>query len=134
MPSAAQAESFRGAGAQVCIVGAGASGIAMAKALVERQVPFDLFEGAARIGGLWVEEEAGKVLAYRSLHMNSSKRRMQFSDYPMPASYPDFPSRDEVAAYLAEYARHFGVYDRVALGCNVSKVDRASRGGWDVEV
>jgi cation diffusion facilitator CzcD-associated flavoprotein CzcO len=114
----------------VCVIGAGASGIAMAKALLDRKVAFDWFERAQRIGGLWAEGEGCNAVAYQSLHMNSSKRKMEFNDYPMPDPYPDFPSRDEVAAY----ARHFGVYDRVALGRNVTKVERLSSGGWAVHI
>jgi hypothetical protein len=105
----------------------------MAKALLDRGVEFDWFERSSRVGGLWAEAERGHTVAYRSLHLNSSKRKMQFSDYPMPDAYPDFPSREQVAAYLASYARHFGVYDRVALGREVTDVAPAP-GGWAVSV
>ena len=29
--------------------------------------------------------------SYRSLHINTSRERMEYSDFPMPKSYPDFP-------------------------------------------
>ncbi len=118
-------------GARACVVGAGAAGIAMAKALLDRGVEFDWFERAPRLGGLWAED-GGRSIAYRSLHINSSKRMMQFSDYPIPAAYPDFPSRGQVATYLAAYARHFEVDGRVTLGREVTDIRRASGGGWQV--
>ena len=36
--------------------------------------------------------------AYRSLHINTSRERMEYSDYPMPESYPDFPHHTQIAA------------------------------------
>ena len=38
----------------VAIIGAGSSGIAAAKALHERSVPFDCYEASDRVGGNWV--------------------------------------------------------------------------------
>jgi hypothetical protein len=119
---------------RVCVVGAGAAGVAVAKALLQRGVEFDCFERAPRVGGLWVQGEHGDRAAYRSLHINSSKRRMQFSDYPMPDSYPDFPSREEVAAYLADYARHFGVHGRVEKGRDVTHIEQLPSGAWSVKL
>ena len=44
----------RAALARACIIGAGSSGIAAAKALHERGIPFDCFEKSDRVGGNWV--------------------------------------------------------------------------------
>jgi dimethylaniline monooxygenase (N-oxide forming) len=119
---------------RVCVVGAGAAGVAVAKALLERGVEFDCFERAPRVGGLWDEGEREDRAAYRSLHINSSKRRMQFSDYPMPDYYPDFPSRAQVASYLAGYARHFGVSERVESGRDVTCIEQLPSGAWSVQL
>jgi dimethylaniline monooxygenase (N-oxide forming) len=119
---------------RVCIVGGGAAGITMAKALLERDLPFDCFERASQLGGLWAEGENEYVVGYRSLHLNSSKRQMQFGDYPFPDNYPDFPSRAQVATYLADYARHFGVAERVQLGRDVTDIAPTAAGGWTVRV
>jgi dimethylaniline monooxygenase (N-oxide forming) len=121
-------------GARVCIVGGGAAGIAMAKTLLDRGLEFDCFERASQLGGLWAEAENDYMVAYRSLHLNSSKHQMQFRDYPFPDSYPDFPSRAQVASYLAAYARHFGVADRVALGSEVTDIRQTVSGSWEVRI
>jgi hypothetical protein len=118
--------------APVCIVGAGAAGITMAKTLLERGVEFDCFERGPRLGGLWAEGDGDYAVSYRSLHINSSKRQMEFRDYPFPDHYPDFPSRSQVAAYLAAYARHFGVDDHIALGSTVTDLSPIERGRWAV--
>ncbi|HEX2393498.1 MAG TPA: NAD(P)-binding domain-containing protein [Solirubrobacterales bacterium] len=121
---------------RVCIVGAGSGGVAMAKALAERGIGFDCFERSSRFGGLWSEgERADRPGAgYRSLHLNSSKRKMEFGDFPMPEHYPDFPSRQQVGAYLASYARHFGVAERVQVGRQVTEIASSPCGCWAVRV
>jgi cation diffusion facilitator CzcD-associated flavoprotein CzcO len=123
-------------GARVCIVGAGGGGVAMAKALAQRDLPFDWFERSSQLGGLWSQsdDERRRGAAYSSLHLNSSKRRMEFSDFPMPEEYPDFPSLREVAAYLAAYADRFGVAGRVSLGREVTGVGKSACGCWAVRI
>src|SRR4026209_1067002 len=92
------------------LTGAGSSGIAAAKALHERGIPFDCFEKSDRVGGNWVfGNRNGMSSAYRSLHINTSRERMQFSDFPMPESYPDFPHHTHIAAYFEAYVDHYGL-------------------------
>jgi dimethylaniline monooxygenase (N-oxide forming) len=77
---------------RVCVIGAGSSGIAAAKALHERGIDFDCFEKSDRIGGNWVFENTnGMSAAYRDLFINTSRPKMEYSDFQMPESYPDFP-------------------------------------------
>jgi len=58
----------------LCVIGAGSSGIAVAKALHERGVPFDCFEKSDRVGGNWVFGNKNEMSsAYRSLHINTSR-------------------------------------------------------------
>src|SRR3954462_13851354 len=81
--------------------GAGSSGIAAAKALHERGVSFACFEASDRVGGNWVfGNRNGMSSAYRSLHINTSRNRMEYSDFPMPKSYPDFPHHTQIAQYF----------------------------------
>ena len=77
---------------KVCVIGAGSSGLVAAKTLHERGIAFDCFERCSRVGGLWrFENDSGQSVAYRSLHINTSRTQMQFADFPMPRDYPDFP-------------------------------------------
>src|SRR5688572_10767626 len=70
---------------RVCIIGAGASGLALAKALYLAGVPFDCFEMGERVGGLWAfKNKSGLSAAYRSLHANTSRDRTCYSDFPFP--------------------------------------------------
>jgi dimethylaniline monooxygenase (N-oxide forming) len=117
----------------VCVIGAGASGIAAAKALQERGFAFDCFEASDRVGGNWVfKNRNGMSSSYRSLHINTSRERMEFSDFPMPVSYPDFPHHTHIAAYFGDYVDHFGLRDKITFNTLVSRAEPRSDGRWDV--
>lgn len=116
---------------RVCIIGAGCSGIAAAKALDEAGVPFDCFEKSDRVGGNWVFGNTnGMSSAYRSLHINTSRDRMQFSDFPMPREYPHFPHHSQVAAYFDAYVDRFGFRDRITFETGVVTASRDDDGTW----
>ena len=110
---------------RACVIGAGSTGIAVAKALHERALDFDIYELGERVGGNWVFRNPNGVSAsYRSLHINTSRERMEFSDYPMPKSYPDFPRHDHIAEYFEGYVDHFGFRDRIRFRTKVEHVGR----------
>lgn len=118
---------------RVCVIGAGASGLAACKALLERRLPFQCFETSDRVGGLWVLGNVnGRSAAYRSLHLDTSRDRSAFSDFPMPRTYPDYPSHALIAQYLDSYARHFGLMEHIRFGVAVERVTRGADGRFDV--
>ena len=68
---------------RTCVIGAGSTGIAAAKALHERGLAFDCFELGDRVGGNWVfRNNNGVSSSYKSLHINTSRERMEYSDFP----------------------------------------------------
>jgi dimethylaniline monooxygenase (N-oxide forming) len=71
--------------------------------------------------------------AYRQLHINTSRDRMEYSDFPMPKSYPDYPHHTQIAAYFEAYVDHFGFRDRIRFETTVTHARRAD-GVWEVEV
>ena len=116
-----------------CVIGAGSSGIAAAKALHERQIPFDCFEKSDRVGGNWVfGNRNGMSSAYRSLHINTSRERMEYSDFPMPKRYPDFPHHTHIAEYFDDYVDRFGFRDKITFGTGVEHAVRGDDGVWAV--
>jgi thioredoxin reductase len=117
----------------VCVIGAGSSGIAAAKALHERGIPFDCFEKGDRVGGNWVFQNSnGMSSSYRGLHINTSRDRMEYADFPMPKSYPDFPHHTQIARYFDDYVGHFGFRDRIRFQTGVEHVTARPGGGYDV--
>jgi dimethylaniline monooxygenase (N-oxide forming) len=119
--------------ASVCVIGAGASGLCGLKALSDAGLEVQGFERGDRVGGTWVfRNKNGTSSAYRSLHINTSRRRSEFSLFPMPQSYPDYPRHELIADYLAAYAKHFDLERLIAFNTSVEKVTPASGGGWSV--
>jgi len=117
----------------VCLIGAGSSGIAVAKALHEHGVPFDCIEASDRVGGNWVfGNRNGMSAAYRDLHINTSRDRMAYTDFPMPADYPDYPHHSQIAAYFDAYVDHFGFRDHILFETRVEQVTRGADGIYTV--
>jgi len=118
---------------RTCIIGAGSTGIAVAKAMHERGLEFDCFELGDRVGGNWVYGNTNGVSSsYRSLHINTSRERMEYSDFPMPKHYPDFPRHDHIAAYFDDYVDHFGFRDEITFETGVEHVAPDGDGGFEV--
>ena len=119
-------------GKRVCIIGAGSSGIAAAQVLDARGVAFDCFETGSEVGGNWrYLNDNGMSSAYRSLHINTSRRLMAYRSFPMPEDLPDYPSHWQIAAYFDAYVDHFGLRDRISFRTEVVKVQPVA-GGYDV--
>lgn len=119
---------------KVCIIGAGSSGIVSAQVLDARGIPFDCFEKGSYIGGNWrYENDNGMSSAYRSLHINTSRRVMAFKSLPMPDHFPDYPDHFQMAAYFDEFADHFGLREKITFNTEVLRVEPAG-GEWEVTV
>jgi hypothetical protein len=118
---------------RVCIIGAGSSGIPAVKALSDRGIPFDCFEKSNQIGGNWCfKNKNGMSAAYRSLHINTSRDLMSYADYPMPDSYPDYPSHTLIKQYFDHYVDHFLLRGRITFETTVTRAERAKNGVWHV--
>lgn len=118
---------------KVAIIGAGSSGITALKGLVDRGLDVTAFEASDRVGGNWVFGNTnGMSAAYRSLHINTSRERMEYSDFPMPKSYPDFPHHSHIAEYFDSYVDNFGLRDRIRFGTKVQHAERADDGVWSL--
>jgi dimethylaniline monooxygenase (N-oxide forming) len=117
---------------KVCIIGAGSSGIVAAQVLDARGIPFDCFEKGSQVGGNWrYENDNGMSSAYRSLHINTSRRVMAFKSMPMPEHYPDYPDHFQMAAYFDEFVDRFGLREGISFRTEVVKVE-PSDGAWAV--
>ncbi len=118
---------------RVCVIGAGSSGIASCQVLNARGIEFDCFEVGSEVGGNWRYMNDNQMSsAYKSLHINTSRRMMAYATYPMPADYPDYPSHWQIARYFDDYVDHFGFRDRIRFRTEVTKVEPAAGGGWEV--
>jgi len=116
---------------RVAVIGAGSSGIAAVKALHEKGFDVTCYEASDKVGGNWVfGNKNGMSSAYRSLHINTSRKRMEYTDFPMPESYPDFPHHSHIAAYFSDYVDHFGFRDSIRFETSVERAERGPDGTW----
>lgn len=117
---------------RIAIIGAGPSGLAALKVL--RQAGLEqvvAFERGGRIGGNWVySAEPGHSSVLDSTHLISSRRHSGFSDFPMPADLPDYPSHRQVLAFFESYASHFNLHPAIRLRTGVSRAIPTADGGW----
>ena len=116
-----------------CVIGAGISGLTAGKNLADHDIPYECFESSDRVGGNWAfGNPNGHSSAYRSLHIDTSKDLLSFKDFPMPASYPDFPHHSQIHAYLEQYCERFGLKERISFRNGVEHAERLPNGGWEI--
>jgi cation diffusion facilitator CzcD-associated flavoprotein CzcO len=119
---------------KVCIIGAGSTGLTACQVLKARGLPYDCFEKGSQVGGNWrYENDNGVSSAYRSLHINSARKLMSFKAFPMPESYPDYPSHWQVAEYFDAYVRRFGLGETISFNTEVVSVAPVDD-EWEVTV
>ena len=100
--------------AKVCLIGAGCSGITTAKRLKDFGVPYDHFEMSDDVGGNWYYDNPNGLSAcYQSLHIDTSKSRLEFEDFPVPTDWPDFPHHSQLHDYFRDYVDHFGLRENI---------------------
>ena len=100
---------------EALVIGAGPAGLAVAACLQRRGTPVVILEQATAVGSSWRRH-------YDRLHLHSDRDHSYLPHLRFPPGTPRYPSRDQLIAYLEEYARHFGLAPR--LGEQVQSVRR----------
>ena len=120
---------------KVCIIGAGCSGFTTAKRLKQYGIAYDQFELSDGIGGNWYHKNPnGMSACYQSLHIDTSKYRLAFDDFPVPADWPDFPHHSQMLQYFNDYVDHFGLRDSITFNTGVTNARRDDAGQWQVDL
>lgn len=104
--------------ASVVIVGAGQAGLAAARAARALGLDPLVLEASGEAGGSWRHY-------YDSLTLFSPASRSALPGAPFPGDPDGYPSRDEVVAYLADYARRLDA--DVRTGRRVERVEADGR-------
>jgi cation diffusion facilitator CzcD-associated flavoprotein CzcO len=111
------------------------SGLTAVKALGDWEIPHTCFDASDDLGGNWYfRNPNGRSSAYRSLHIDTSKNAISFTDFPMDERYPDFPHHTEIKQFLDEYAERFGLRERIRFNTRVEHAERLPGGGWRIRV
>lgn len=101
------------------IIGAGQAGLAAAYYLRQRGTSFVVLEDHPAVGHVW-------TMRYDSLRLFSPTWASALPGLPWPGSASRYPTKDEAAAYLQHYARHFAL--PVETGQRVTLVQPAPTG------
>jgi Flavin-binding monooxygenase-like len=111
---------------KMLVIGAGPVGLCVARALKDRGIAYDQVDAADGVGGNWHHG------VYETVHIVSSRRATEFPEFPMPASYPEFPGRQQMLDYLEAYSRHFELLCNIELGRAVTSVAPSADNAWKV--
>jgi hypothetical protein len=106
------------------VVGAGYAGIAAAAALLAEGFQVDVLDQREEVGGLWLDG------VYPSVRLITTAERTAYPDLPM-TSDGQFPSGDEMLAYLRQVAQETGVTEQLRRQ-KVSKIVPCD-GKWCVD-
>ncbi len=116
----------------IAIIGAGCSGLTAIKNLLEAGLQDVIcYEKSDQIGGNWVYTATpGHSSVSNKTHTISSKFMSQFSDFPMPDDYPDYPSHQQILTYFQAYARHFRLEKYIRLNTTVLHAEEIEKERW----
>ncbi|MCZ4507616.1 NAD(P)/FAD-dependent oxidoreductase [Streptomyces sp. ActVer] len=113
---------------RIAIIGAGVAGLATAKVLTQAGHEVRVFDKSPDVGGVW-----SRTRRYPGVTTQSPKAQYSLSDFPMPKSYPEWPSGAQVQAYLAQYAAEFGLESALRLNTEVTAARPVGDGRWTLE-
>lgn len=85
---------------QTIVIGGGQAGLSVGYHLAKRGLPFLILDANPRIGDAWRNR-------WDSLRLFTPARYAGLPGMRFPAPGDSFPTKGQVAEYLAEYARHF---------------------------
>uniref|UniRef100_A0A8C2ZG20 Flavin-containing monooxygenase n=1 Tax=Cyclopterus lumpus TaxID=8103 RepID=A0A8C2ZG20_CYCLU len=124
---------------RVAVIGAGPSGLASMKACLDEGMLPTCFESSDDMGGLWRFKEVSepnRASIYRSLTINISKEMMCYSDFPIPADYPNYMHHSKILTYFRMYAEHFKLLQHIRFKTSVKNIkqrpDFSHSGEWEV--
>jgi hypothetical protein len=117
----------------VCVIGAGPTGIAAAKNLLDAGLEVTVYDRQADVGGNWrFSEDEGHSSVFETTHIISSKYHSEYHDFPFPKSYPDYPSHGQLREYFEAYARHFDLYPHIQFHTLVERCEPLPDARWRV--
>ena len=101
------------------VIGAGQAGLAIGFYLKQAKQSFLLIDKAKEIGESWINR-------YDSLTLFTPRANSELPDFKMKGPRQEYPSKDEVADYLAKFASYHSLPTQ--LNTTVTKVTKVEHG------
>lgn len=103
----------------ILVIGAGQAGLSLGYYLSQRSASFLLVDSCQQIGDSWRNR-------YDSLTLFTPKAYSSLPGLRMPGNQWEYPTKDEMAEYMASYQQHFSI--PVSLNTTVLKVEKSGDG------
>ncbi len=126
---------------RVCVIGAGPSGIAALKNLLDLNIAVQCYDLNDQVGGNWIfSEKTSHSSVFETTHIISSKLLSQYEDYTWDDHYKNtgtivsnYPSHQELKDYFQAYAAHFGLLPQIQFKAKVLSCELVNE-NWKVEI
>ncbi len=113
---------------RIGIIGAGVAGLSTAKVLLQAGHDVVVYDRVGDVGGVWSASRR-----YPGVTTQSPKAQYSFSDFPMDADFPQWPTGAQIQNYLERYAQAFDVTDRLRLDTDVVRAAPLGGGRWELQ-
>jgi len=110
---------------KVGVIGAGVSGLQMARSLLAHGYEVTVFDKAPNVGGLWREN-------YHSYGVQVPKQLYEFPDFPFKTvPWGEFPTGEQTQQYICAFADHYKLMPHIRLNTPVVALkERTGQKGW----
>lgn len=112
----------------ICVIGAGLSGLVTIKELLEKGHTVTCFEASSKIGGVF-----SNAKTYDSVLLTVSNYFMSYSDFMPTEERLKYWTKQDYFKYLGRYAEHFKLLDAVKFETPVVSLKRQDA-NWEVNV
>lgn len=120
---------------RIAVIGTGVSGLVALKWLKQAGLDVVAFEQRQALGGVWnLKQGHGDYdsPAYPGLSMNTSRRITGFSDFQYPFDPGFYPTREQVNAFLTQYAQQNQLQQSVRLNTHIKLVEPDNKSTWRI--
>ncbi|MBV9424762.1 MAG: NAD(P)/FAD-dependent oxidoreductase [Solirubrobacterales bacterium] len=111
---------------RIGVIGAGFAGLSAVKVLRQFGHEVTVFERAPDVGGVW-----SRTRRYPGVETQNNRDSYCFSDFPMPKSYPEWPTGPQVQEYLVAYVERFDLGKDIRLDTDVVSAEPTAS-GWQL--
>ena len=105
------------------IIGAGVSGLAAARLLSAAGYDCEIFEQGDKVGGVW-------TVGYNTFGLQTPYSLYEIPDFPIPDEFPRLPTGEQLQTYFENYAKHFGLLEKINFNVVINKLAEVKNNGW----